>query len=269
LGENENGSVSIYFTRGNDGIHSLDRSPFGGFILGVDTRARTICKLITEIESWCTNNHVREIWIRNYPTVYDPAGAALIHEALTITGFRVAKTELLQFININEKSSERINRNRKRKLNDCMNAGLEFVQLGLEYIEDAYEIFAECRTEKNYPITMSLADFRAALEQFPAQYFLFGVKDGERLVAASVCIKVNDRIFYDFFHGDKISERKLSPLTLLVTSLIDFCYDRGYQLLDLGVSTDNHGINKGLTQFKNSFGAETSQKLIYHKSVKA
>jgi hypothetical protein len=268
-GEREGESARIYFTRTNECITSLDRSSFGSFILEGVTSADPIRKLIIEIESWCRNNHVREIRIRNYPTVYDPAGAALIHEALSTTGFRVAKTELLQFINIGENSSERLNRNRKRKLNDCIKAGLEFVRLGSESLEDAYQIFVECRTEKNYPITTPLATFCAAFEQFPDQYFLFGVKDGEDLLAASVCVKVNDRILYDFFHGDKISARKLSPLTLLVTGLIDFCRKGGFRLLDLGVSTDSHGINKGLTQFKKSFGADTSQKLTYHKSLNA
>ena len=267
-GENEEEDVRIYFTRNKEALNSLERSPFGGFIFGTNTRPETIRKLIAEIEYWCTQNGIREISIRNCPDVYDPVGCALMKEALAAAGFQIAKNELLQFISIDEKSSGGINRNRTRKLNDCIQAGFNFMQLGPEHIEEAYEIFVECRIDKNYPVTMSLQEFRNSFDMFPDQYCLFGVKDGKSLIAASVCVKVNDRIFYDFFHGDKLRARKFSPLTMLVSGLIDFCRVQGFELLDLGVSTDSHGINKGLTQFKNSFGAKTSQKLTFNKKLK-
>jgi lipid II:glycine glycyltransferase (peptidoglycan interpeptide bridge formation enzyme) len=114
---------------------------------------------------------------------------------------------------------------------------------------------------------MSLEDFKNAFKKFPDQYFLFGVLDGDTLVATSVCVAVNDEILYDFFHGDKLSARKFSPITLLLKGIIEFCGVHGFRLLDLGVSTDSGGINVGLQNFKFSFGSYDNQKLTFCKRI--
>jgi hypothetical protein len=257
----------IFFSKTDGRITSLHRSPFGGFDISERATAHSIQKLIGDFEGWCRNNNVKEIFIRSFPDAYDPIKSRLIHTVLLANHYDVSMREQLQFIWIDENSLKRFNRNRNRKLKECIAAGFQFVQLGIDHLEDAYEIFVECRSKKNYPITMSLADFKDAFEKFPDKYFLFGVIDRGSLIAASVCVVVNNRILYDFFHGDRLSGRKFSPLSLLVKGLVEFCLDRKVELLDLGVSTDRNGINKGLQQFKASFGARTDQKLTYHKRI--
>jgi hypothetical protein len=259
--------VKIFFTRTDTHIHSLDRSPFGGFIVSEKATEQHVLKLIDEFERWCVNNSVSEISVRAYPDIYNPGQSEMVHRILVSAGYKIVNRELLQVIHIDANSINGFNRNRKRKLKECIDAGFHFEQLVPDQLEQVYEIFVECRTAKGYPVTMSLRDFKREFKNFPDQYLLFGVKDKGELVAASVCVAVNNRILYDFFHGDKLSLRAFSPVTLLIKGIIDFCRARKFRLLDLGVSTDEEGVNAGLHQFKNSFGADTNQKLTFLKSI--
>jgi hypothetical protein len=260
-------AARIFFSQSANSIKSLDYSPFGGFILSPRASQDTIAKLIANIEDWCSGSGVKEIYIRAHPDIYDPDENRLVHSILHRRGYQVVLKELLQVITIDKNSLVRFNRNRRRKLRSCVEAGFRFARLSSDQIESAYKIFVECRNDKNYPVTMSLEDFKSAFKKFPDRYFLFGVLDGGTLIATSVCIGVNDQILYDFYHGDKLSMRKFSPLTLLLKGIIEFCLVNGFRLLDLGVSTDHRGINTGLQQFKTSFGASTDQKLTYYKSI--
>jgi hypothetical protein len=259
--------VKIFFSQSANSIKSLDHSPFGGFILSQGASEDSIAKLIVKIEAWCSRIGVMEICIRIHPDIYNPIESRLVDSVLHQTGYQVALKELLQVIAVDRNSLAGFKRDRRRKLRSCIEAGFRFVRLSPDQIDSAYSIFVECRNDKNYPVTMSLDDFKIAFKKFPDQYFLFGVLDGDTLVAASVCVVVNDQILYDFFQGDRLSMRKFSPLTLLVKGIIEFCLDHGFRLLDLGVSTDERGINIGLQQFKTSFGARTDQKLTYYKRI--
>lgn len=267
IGEGEVEVARIFFSRSANSINSLEYSPFGGFILSKLASQNTIAKLIMNIEDWCSMNGVMEISIRVYPDIYDPIESNLVHSVLLRTGYRVVLKELLQVITIDENSLARFNRNRKRSLRSCVEAGFRFVKLSSDQIEAAYKIFVECRNDKNYPVTMSLDDFKNAFKKFPDRYLLFGVLDGDTLIATSVCIAVNDQILYDFFHGDKLSMRKFSPITVLLKGIIEFCQTGGFRLLDLGVSTDTAGINIGLQRFKHSFGSHDNQKLTFYKRI--
>jgi hypothetical protein len=257
----------IHFSKNDRRIYSLERSPFGGFILDAKAKEENMTRLIHEIESWAIENKIPEISIRTYPEIYNPEESQKIRSVLERFHFKVIKQEVLQVIPIDANSLTGLNRNRKRMLKRCIDAGLTFEQLTTSSIEEAHEIFVECREDKNYPVTMSLGDMRREFKNFPDRYFLFGVKDKDTLIAASVCIQVNDRILYDFFHGDKLKWRELSPVTLLVKGIIEFCQVRHFQLLDLGVSTDDAGINAGLHRFKDSFKARTSEKLTFSKRM--
>jgi hypothetical protein len=260
-------AAKIFFSRSARCIKSLDSSPFGGFVLTQGAGENIILKLIRDIDEWCSANGVDEIRIRMLPDIYDPIGSKLVQDALCKTGYQVFLNELLQVLTIDKTSLDRFRRNRRRKLRNCAEANLQFARLSPDQIDSAYDIFVECRVNKNYPVTMSLEEFKNSFKKFPDRYFLFGVFDGNNLVAASVCIAVNGQIMYDFFHGDRLSMRKFSPLTLLVKGIIEFCQAHEFRLLDMGVSTDAHGINIGLQQFKMSFGARTYHKVTYCKRI--
>ena len=157
----------IHFSKNDRRIYSLERSPFGGFILDAKATEENMTRLIHEVESWAIENNIEEISIRGYPAIYNPEESQKIRSALERARFSVTKQEVLQVIPIDENSLAGFSRNRKRMLKRCIDAGLTFGQLTTSSLEEAYEIFVECREDKNYPVTMSLGDIRREFKNFP------------------------------------------------------------------------------------------------------
>ena len=66
---------------------------------------------------------------------------------------------------------------------------------------------------------MTFKDLKAMFRLFQGAYLLFGVFDKNKLIATSVCIKVNDKILYCFYIGDALAFRPHSPITLLISEI--------------------------------------------------
>ena len=98
-----------------------------------------------------------------------------------------------------------------------------FREIPLNYLEEAYSLIVESRESKGYPVTMTFKDLEAMFKLFPSDYLLFGVFDKNKLIAASVCIKVNDKILYCFYIGDALAFRPHSPITLLINGIYRYC----------------------------------------------
>lgn len=114
---------------------------------------------------------------------------------------------------------------------------------------------------------MSLEGLQNMFTLFPDEYLLFGVFDEEKMIAASVSIKVCQRILYCFYIGDDLEYRSQSPVTVLVAGIYEYCRVNNFFVLDLGLSTEKGIVNKGLYTFKKSFGAVESPKLTFVKKL--
>jgi len=112
---------------------------------------------------------------------------------------------------------------------------------------------------------MTFKDLEAMFKLFPGNYLLFGVFDKNKLIATSVCIKVNDKILYCFYIGDALAFRPHSPITSLINGIYEYCQTNDFKMLDLGISTDKGILNKGLYAFKQTFGSFDSYKLTFLK----
>jgi len=148
-------------------------------------------------------------------------------------------------------------------LNFALKNELNFKKLSVDTLPEAYELIKKAREDKNYPVTMSLEGLQNTFLRFPYNYNLFGVYSDNRLVSASVCIKVSNEIMYNFYVGDDLNYRKHSPVVYLLAELFNWCKHKGYNILDLGISTDKGVLNKGLFNFKANLGAQHSEKPTY------
>jgi hypothetical protein len=262
LYEDDKPLTSIAFEIVDDIAISLPRSPFGGFIIGYDLDADHLAILLKVIIDYF-HKHQYRIQIKFPPQIYAPS-IKVIHEAMIENKFSILHRDINQHIRI-EKTlfSAEINRNRRRKLDHAANQNYSFEKLDGERLSEAYDLITECREEKGYPVTMTLQELQTAFKSFPDQYLLFGVFDQERLIATAVSIQVNQDVLYNFYHGDCLSHRSYSPVTLLVAGIYGYCQEHHVEILDLGISTDRGVLNEGLYYFKESCGARPSDKITY------
>jgi hypothetical protein len=262
----EEHSARIYFSRIGDSLVSMDRAPFGSFIVDQDSNENHLLALVNKIVDWSNLNGISNLLIRSFPEIYNPEQFALTKGALSKSGFVVKHTDITQVISV---SSEPMNLNthKERRLRKATASGFTFNALPPDFLEESYHLIVESRQNKSYPVTMSLEDLRETFRQFPNAYLLFGVFDKNKLIATAVCIEVNAEIFYCFYIGDYLPYRPYSPVTFLVYKIYEFCRSRKFEILDLGLSTDKGTMNNGLYTFKKSFGSIASEKLTFFKEL--
>jgi hypothetical protein len=245
------------------------RSPFGSFESDREIPAEIIFDFLLFVESSLKVLGVSKVVIKNYPQAYAENEAVLIQALLLNRNFQVVMAEMSSVIDVAESSpADFFHRSAKRRLDKARDAGLVIKKLPLENLELIYGFIHQCRSEKGYPVSMTFADLRKITGLFPERFFLFGVFDGDTLVAASITIGVRKNILYDFYHDHAASHDHLSPVVLLVSGLYEYCQKQKFVLLDLGTSAVDGVPNFPLLHFKKTLGARPSMKLTFEKQIR-
>ncbi|HEX6224608.1 MAG TPA: GNAT family N-acetyltransferase [Chryseolinea sp.] len=254
----------IYFSRAENLLTSLDKSPFGGFILTSGSSREDLISLLKKVAAWSEQNEIANVIIRSFPEIYQPVQSHLVKNCLLEFGFSVKYEDTSQVIPVSE-GSMTLDTHKKRRLRHAALLAFTFRQLTSEYLDEAYLRIVESRESKGYPVTMTQGDLQEMFKLFPNEYLLFGVFSQDTLIATSVCVKVNSEILYCFYIGDALAYRHASPVTLLIHGIFEYCKENNFTLIDLGISTDKGVVNKGLYTFKKSFGTIDSPKLTFLK----
>jgi hypothetical protein len=257
----------IYFSRSGNLLTSLDRSPFGSFVMTPDSQEADLYSLVEKMLLWSAKHGTTNLVIRSFPEIYQSPHNSLIRNVLVKSGFGVKYEDITQVIEVSAARSMKLNIHKQRRIRQAESLSFSFRQLPVDYLDEAYERIVESRESKGYPITMTLKDLKVMFRLFPDEYLLFGVFDQSKLIAAAVCIKVNSEILYCFYVGDALAYRHHSPVTLLTSKVFEYCRANHFKMLDLGMSTDKGILNKGLYAFKKSFGSIESRKLTFLKQL--
>ena len=262
----EENESKIHFSRIGNLLISLDKSPFGSFVITSRITKNKLSSLVEKIEDWSRQEGIANLLIRSFPEIYEPEQNALIKETLIGSGYIIKYEDITQVIEVTE-GPMNLNTDKRRRLRQAESLDFSFREIALNHLEEAYSLIVESRESKGYPVTMMFKDLEAMFKLFPGDYLLFGVFEKNKLIATSVCIKVNDRILYCFYIGDALAFRPHSPITLLINGIYEYCQTNDFNMLDLGISTDKGVLNKGLYAFKKTFGSFDSHKLTFLKQL--
>jgi hypothetical protein len=261
-------SAVMHFHVFHDLAQSPLRSPFGSVEFSKKVPAELIFDFLQFVETSLKEQSVSKIVIKNYPHAYAEHQSVLLHTFLVKLGYTIAKAEIGSVIEITSGPIRKFfHRSARRRLDKAKNAGLTVKELTIRRSAEVFTFIQQCRTNKQYPFSMSLTDFQKTVNLFPDHYLLFGVFDGHQLVAASITIRVKKNILYDFYHDHVSSYDHLSPVVLLVSAIYEFCQDKNIELLDLGTSTLNSVPNFSLLHFKKSLGCQFTSKLTFEKMI--
>jgi len=134
---------------------------------------------------------------------------------------------------------------------------------------DAYAVNVQNRARRGRRMTMTLSALLEMDHAIPGALHWFGVFGGERMIAASVCMRLSPRICYVFYLGEVDGVERQSPVTLLVSHIHEWCRDQGIALLDLGIATEAGVPNEGLMAYKRNLGFEISPKYTLEAEIRA
>jgi hypothetical protein len=114
---------------------------------------------------------------------------------------------------------------------------------------------------------MTLPQLKHTIQNGKNDFFLFGIFQGNEMIAASISVKVSHRILYDFYHAHPKLVDSLSPVVALMEGMYTYCIQQEFKLLDLGTSAVDKQINFSLLNFKTQLGGKPSLKLTFEKDL--
>lgn len=259
--------ATIPFVCSDNTASSLPKSPFGAIKAVADIKKNTLQYFTEHLVSQLQKQGIHTINITSFPRIYNAHLFDISHETFLDIGFTINVMNTSQYLPVDGEFRTSIKASEKRYLNNATKKGYVFRELTLDNLSQAYELIKDSRENKGYPVTMSFEDLKTTIARFPHNYLIFGLYHHDVLIATSVCIRVNSQILYTFYIGDNIDFRKSSPVVPLIHNIYKYAGDNGFKILDLGLSTENGKVNKGLFHFKESLGALTTEKPTYILSL--
>jgi len=255
--------AQIHFTADQKVAENLSKSPFGGFDMNKNVVQADLVNFLTLLIQTFKKAGLQTVFIESFPAIYHPESFSLLRKACFSTGFRETTTNTTLYLPLTHDFKSTVKKNELRYINYAEANNFEFKILDSNNLPIAYQLIFEARKYKDYPVTMTLPQLQETFEYFPEHYFLYGLFDKQRMIATSLCIRINSSILYNFYNGDDLTYRKHSPLIPFFMHLTQHASAKGYEYLDLGVATDQGQINRGLYQFKQNLGGIPSEKPIY------
>jgi hypothetical protein len=244
-------------------------APFGGFeAASPDIRLSQIDAALEALAHWAKAKNLDGIKIVPPPFFYNQNFLHKLDNCLFRAGYDKANIELnYQFptVKLDADYETTIWYNARKNLKRSMQAGLSFGKLDHANAKEAYDVIAQNRSERGFPLRMTWEQVQATTAIIPADFFL-AKKDSET-VAAAVVFHVADQVVQVIYWGDlpKFSEHK--TMNFLSYSLFKYYSQNGIAMIDIGPSTEDSVPNYGLCEFKESIGCDLNIKTEYFKKL--
>lgn len=219
------------------------------------------------IETRLQQEGAKEISMVLPPQAYYPEMTSVLVNLLLRKGYKLTRHELnYSRVITDEDFLSSVNKGNRKNIRRAAKRGFVFQRMTPVEIGGAYEIIAENRERRDYPITMTLEQIEVMLQAIPGSLVPFSVTDGSKMIAASICIAVDQAVLYVFYWGEIDGYQNPSPIPFLAQGLYSHCQENGFRLMDVGTATVEGNPNHGLIRFKRSLGLAESLKLTFSKT---
>jgi hypothetical protein len=196
------------------------------------------------------------------PMAHNPTAFATQVYLLRSCGYETSQCDLNHSLEVDTRPlADRMSYGNLKRMRKCAREGLVALSLQHKDLHEVYDTIAANRADKGHEMSMSLSQLQSMVEHFPDAVTLFGCRLGNDLVAAAVCLQVEEGVLYVFYWGDRPGYASLSPVVSLADAIYTDCQTRGIGLLDVGTSTVDRQPNFGLIQFKSGLGFSASLKV--------
>ncbi|MFM9838047.1 MAG: hypothetical protein ACKVOQ_07265, partial [Cyclobacteriaceae bacterium] len=250
-----------------DGIASSPyRAPFGGWELNGRVTIKQADFFIDRLIADLKSKGIRKLEIKNPPMSYQPFAGKLFLQVAKKLDFRIYQ-ETSSIISVDATLFEKKLVIAKRQKLVKGEVRFSFHQENLTQLKKIYSFIEACREERHQTLSMSFPQIRKTIVSFPHDYFLFSVKEGERLAAAAIIVRVSEKIVYTFYYAHARHYDKVSPVVFLIKNLYSFSRKGKYRMIDLGTSMVHGRINQPLLHFKKSIGGLSVPKYSFEKKM--
>jgi hypothetical protein len=261
--------LGITFGVRNNILCSPFSAPFGGFEpASEDIRLSQIDAALKALEDWARSKKFDGIRIVPPSFFYNPNFLNKMDNCLFRSGYQKANIELnYQFPTdkLDDNYQNLIWYNAKKNLNRSLKSGFSFEKLASEDSKLAYDVIAQNRKERGFPLRMTWEQVSETTAIIPADFFL--VKKEEEKVAAALVFHVADQIVQIIYWGDLPQFSEYKTMNFLSYNVFKYYKEQGIKMIDIGPSTENSIPNYGLCEFKESIGCDINIKTEYFRKL--
>jgi hypothetical protein len=253
---------SDYFTLGcifgkkNNTWYSPFSSPFGGIEIVGELIEREVEQAISKL----TLQFQADIQITLPPEEYTNESNSIRTKTYLNANFNTAYIDQNFHLDISLSDfNTGLKRNARKNLNKAFSIKHQFLQVkGTENERKAYELIAQNRREKGYPLKMTFEQIQLTGKIVPYNFFILEMEDVPCAAALVYKICHSAAMVVYWGHLEKFSEMR--PVNLLAHYLFEEYKSQGFKILDIGPSSENGVLNEGLANFKLSLGCIMTEK---------
>lgn len=245
-------------------------APFGGWSYNKDMSLTTLGEAHELLENYLAKQNIRYIKIVLPPLFYDETALSLMFNIAYRRSYSLANVDLNYQFNLDNFNADYIswvsyNARRNFKIAEESNLTVEKVTSQAD-IKKAYDIIAQNRAERGFPLKMTFESVQDTIKIVPADFFIVYTKD--KVAAASAMLfHVNKEVVQVVYWGHIGEFSPIKPINYLSYHLFDYYKKAGFKYVDIGPSTDGSEPNYGLIEFKDSIGCSVSPKLTFEKKL--
>lgn len=261
--------LGIIFGVRNNILTSPFSAPFGGFeSTSEDIRLQQIEAALHSLEVWAKEKLLQGIRIVSPSFFYNENFLNKIYNCLYRTSFLSANIELnYQFSTskFDENYSNSIWYNAKKNLKRALQSNLTFEKLIPEKGKFAYDVIAQNRKERGFPLRMTWEQVQETMKVITVDFFV--VKKEETPIGSALIFQVTNEIVQVVYWGDLPEFAEHKTMNFLSFNVFQYYKNQGIKIIDIGPSTENSIPNYGLCEFKESIGCDISIKTEFYKKL--
>lgn len=244
------------------------KAPFGSVEFSPGIRPELLYRFLEYFELRLKKKDVTDIYIKNPPREYAPAKLSMLETFFLNQKYTATDAEVGAVIGVSDEPfTDDIRNSERLRVRQSERAGLSFTELTAEKFSEVLEFIAKCHQEKAYKLSITPGELEKTMRKFPGRYLLFAIRREEKMVAASVSIRVTEKVLYNFLVNHEKEYNHLSPAVPLMEGIYAYCQRHHIQLFDLGTSALQGKPNFSLLDFKLRLGAVPSSKLSFYKKI--
>ncbi len=244
------------------------RAPFASLLFTGDITFEVLREFIGYINETLKKYGYRKVYLKHYPDFYSPDMPNKVISALVFGGYQLKTTDINHHIILGDKPfSSLIHPMQKRRIKKCEDNEFKFTIHDIQDTGSVYKKIQSFRLQKNIPLNIDLNTVKILFEKFPDHYKFCSVSDGKDIVAASIILKINNRVLYNFLPASNLTYSTSSPMVYLIRHMYEYARKENFKYLDLGISSINNEPQTDLIKFKERLGGIASVKFTLEKTL--
>lgn len=247
---------------------SPHKAPFGSIEFSENVPQTVLTEFIKFVEDSLLKVGIALLTIRMPLAAYSPKTISLLQTLLVSKGFQIELTEVGSFIQVDDRDFKNFIKDSERHvLNQFKKRDFTCTQIPIDMLEEVYSFISKHQTSKGYTLSMSFDQMKETVDVFRNDFFLFVARDQDQMIGASISIRVQDHVLYNFYVTHDAAYKQYSPVIAIIEALYNFCKANSFSTLDLGTSMLQGKPNFSLLDFKRRLGGVDTEKLTLSKRL--